>query len=753
MGSCHSFLTPFPPNYIAVTFRPTDELWVCQGPPHFIQFLRSLMCQIWPHLDNHERHCNVQVKAHASSDVQLHPPLRNTVFRVPMEPFTLSPIHQPAEVAETAYYFAMMMIAYLYSIDYKMVSTGHFIRGTEASTCLFRCQVDNQRTGSLGKLVGDCHIHRPMTSKVRTLRRSRALNYNPSKQMLVVGLEGWNRLYCMNFTQKLVSRLIKELQKLWPQKVAFRRIRDTATPEGTNKKKGLLVDSDPDSLSSFLIEFEGHPWDSYKEYSDLTPYIMLALLDVLNCDGFIFECRANIRGLLDTLFFVKPEVSNTTRKNIVRICFSMCHQNTFRIYGGTPAFSTWMSQLLQQLWISGVASEEQVSFVHPDRQLGEDESSDCADELHFTEVKLNGTPFCIPEWNKDNLLAAQYMMGRLIGVLSLIGWQLTAFLNIYSSPYDKGLLVFEKELETDPLDCVYLVIFFFFKDTNEEGKLLDLEMIELRGRLEGESKEDTKLLDLLRPLCFTSYDIDRLCMMGGSQHFLEIFNAHFLRLFDAPPSAYNLLTPRRHQKAKPEDKSEETVLPISYTANSDKWIASRVPYQPELLQKVFLNAGHTFLCLLSPFNDRLALTSVAELDPINYLEYVTNYQMWAASSCWPPKMYYKTNMRAKKFFHWSQIPLAVLCWVNEFINLAASCEPVEVTDTGKSSDQDDIVEVAPTPNPVLQIPLVRRSYQNALITCMNCASTVRNAPPVWIYLIREKRQHVIVVNKEVSLTP
>lgn len=214
MGSCHSFLTPFPPNYIAVTFRPTDELWICQGPPQFIQFLRSLMSHIWPHLNYHERQCNAPEKYHASSDGQRHPPIRNTVFRLPMEPFTLSPIHQSAEVAETVYHFAMMLVAYLYSMDYKMVSTGHYVRGTEASTCLFRCQVNDQQTDSVVKPIGNCQICRPGTSKVLTQRRSRVMAFNPAKQMLVVGLEGWNRLYCMNFTPKLVSHLVKELQKV-----------------------------------------------------------------------------------------------------------------------------------------------------------------------------------------------------------------------------------------------------------------------------------------------------------------------------------------------------------------------------------------------------------------------------------------------------------------------------------------------------------------------------------------------------------
>ncbi|KAM3184538.1 hypothetical protein ACTXT7_008149 [Hymenolepis weldensis] len=102
-----------------------------------------------------------------------------------------------------------------------------------------------------------------------------------------------------------------------------------------------------------------------------------------------------------------------------------------------------MGQLLQQLWISGVASEKEVSFLQTDSQ---NDGSNSGDDLHFTELKLNGTPFCIPEWNKDNFLAAQYMIGRLVGVLSLVGWRLAASVNVYTSPYDKSLLIFEKDL-------------------------------------------------------------------------------------------------------------------------------------------------------------------------------------------------------------------------------------------------------------------------------------------------------------------
>ena len=204
-----------------------------------------------------------------------------------------------------------------------------------------------------------------------------------------------------------------------------------------------VASTDDDTLASYLFEFEGHPWDSYKEHSDLTPYLILVLLDILERSGFKLECRANIRGMLDALFFIKQSPPANSTLRTVRIGFSLCHQNTFRIYGGTVNFCNWIRDLLQQLWISGVASEKQVSFVSSDKR--ESESGSPID-VNFTEVKFHGTPFCIPEWNKDNFLAAQYMIGRFVGILSLIGWRLLASLNVYSSPYDKGVLIFEKDM-------------------------------------------------------------------------------------------------------------------------------------------------------------------------------------------------------------------------------------------------------------------------------------------------------------------
>ncbi len=145
----------------------------------------------------------------------------------------------------------------------------------------------------------------------------------------------------------------------------------------------------------------------------------------------------------------------TPEKPVTRTCFSLCHQSCIRIYGGSPTFCAWITQLLQQLWIAGVFYEKRITLAAVEHRsppfIEEEVGSENGDvrqgvELEYSEVKLNGAPWCIPEWNKDNLMAVQYMMARFAGVLALVGWKCRAAVNVYSSPYDKGLLIFEKEL-------------------------------------------------------------------------------------------------------------------------------------------------------------------------------------------------------------------------------------------------------------------------------------------------------------------
>ncbi|VDL18789.1 unnamed protein product [Hymenolepis diminuta] len=509
---------------------------------------------------------------------------------------------------------------------------------------------------------------------------------------------------------------------IWPENIDFRKTRNSDSDDHKNGQKESKADEETDKPSSYLIEFEGHPWDSYKDHSDLTPYLILTLIQVLGQAGYKFESRANIRGLLDTIFFIKQDSPSR----------SVGNKNTFRVYGGTPKFCTWMGQLLQQLWISGVASEKEVSFLQTDSQ---NESSNSGIDLHFTELKLNGTPFCIPEWNKDNFLATQYMIGRLVGVLSLVGWRLAASVNVYTSPYDKSLLIFERDL-----------------DTKEEEKLVDLEVVELEVKPDAdEHGGNLKTYDLLRPVCFTSYDVDRLCILGGSKQFLLNLNDHFLRLFDTSHSSNGICSLCRCKNKDNEVKNGGTEFQDANAAISDNWIISHPCYTPELLHKIFLSTSHSILCLLSPIHSSLALTAITELDPSNVLEYATNYQMWTVNTCWPPKMFHKARNRAKKFFHMSQVPLAVLCWINEFINTLGSSESAKSqSDQDDGSDQDEVVEV-PSPKQSMKQHILVKSYKNVLVTCLDCASTVRNGPPAWIYLIREPNQKVVMENKPAHL--
>lgn len=274
---------------------------------------------------------------------------------------------------------------------------------------------------------------------------------------------------------------------------------------------------------------------------------------------------------------------------------------------------------------------------------------------------------------------------------------------------------------------------------------MNLEVVELEVKPDAnEHDASVKTFDLLRPLCLTSYDVDRLCILGGSRQFLLNLNNRFLRLFNNTYGSNTIFSGCRCVKKNAELTNAGTEFQDANAAISDNWIVSHLPYTPELLHKVFLTSGHSILCLLSPIQDNLALTAIAELDPNNVLEYATNYQMWATNTCWPPKMFHKANNRAKKFFHMSQIPLAVLCWMNEFINKLGSTEPTKAhVDQDDSNDQDEIVEVN-AQNAPLKPPLEDKPYKRSLVACLDCASTVRNGPPAWIYLIKETDQKVLL---------
>lgn len=212
MGSSNHNFSPFPPNYIAVTFRPVGELWICQGPPILIDFLRSLLNQIWPKYDHHERHCDVPGRHRCKSDVRPRSTLKNTVFRISVNPFNLSPIHQSEDISEESYRFVTLMVAFLYSMGYEMVSAGHFIRGTDASTCIFRCKMEYVQLESLSELRRDCQPRPPMAPL--SAKYPEASEFDFAKRMLAIGLEGWNRLFCINITQKLISELVNELRSV-----------------------------------------------------------------------------------------------------------------------------------------------------------------------------------------------------------------------------------------------------------------------------------------------------------------------------------------------------------------------------------------------------------------------------------------------------------------------------------------------------------------------------------------------------------
>lgn len=238
------------------------------------------------------------------------------------------------------------------------------------------------------------------------------------------------------------------------------------------------------------------------------------------------------------------------------------------------------------------------------------------------------------------------------------------------------------------------------------------------------------------PACFSTYDIDRLCILGGSRTFLENFNARFTRLFDG---ILHRNKDREIDKALHNSKGDGFLLP-------EGWIDVRSPFYPELVNKVFLGDGNSALCLLPQTKENLVLTAIAELDPENSLEYAANYRMWSTNCYWPPKMFKKTK---PKFFYRSQLPLAVLCWINELFLTApaylenAGSQPAETEHNGSCNDGEicEKVEISAAPKHAektrrMTTKHVRRTNEKSLVACFDCSSTVNNAPPAWIYLVR-----------------
>lgn len=211
------------------------------------------------------------------------------------------------------------------------------------------------------------------------------------------------------------------------------------------------IDTYADGPISCLLELAGHPWDSFKEHSDFSPCLLMSIFDILREEGCEFVTRLNFRGRLDTLFFQESTkecgAPLEVDSNCAQIYFTLCHQNCIRAFGGSPEFSSWLTSLVKQIWMPGVVHERHIT-LSPLSESGEIDGIDVDESeiFEYTEIKLSGNPWYVPEWNKDSLLASQYMITRFVNVLSLIGWTVVATVNMYCSPYDKGFLLFEKRL-------------------------------------------------------------------------------------------------------------------------------------------------------------------------------------------------------------------------------------------------------------------------------------------------------------------
>lgn len=231
------------------------------------------------------------------------------------------------------------------------------------------------------------------------------------------------------------------------------------------------------------------------------------------------------------------------------------------------------------------------------------------------------------------------------------------------------------------------------------------------------------------PLCITPYDVDRLNLLGGSKKFLLQFNKFFQQLFSTSP----------HIASEP--KSASPSLPASTKAvvsdafPYENWIPSRPNVMPEIVQKAFRDESFVS-CLLKPQEADIradcqgALTSIIEYDPENYIEYALNYQMYNYTSDWPPKMFHKARSGCKKFFYRSQLPLSWLCWAHEILMIMGVGAEDSVNNE-EEEDADVIRKISLGSNVISQ-------NDHRLLMCLDFASTTKNAPPTWVYVVKEK---------------
>nr|VZI30818.1 unnamed protein product [Spirometra erinaceieuropaei] len=558
-------------------------------------------------------------------------------------------------------------------------------------------------------------LERKRIYRRRTRYQTAASDHQAERVMFsAVGLEGWNRIYFININRTLFQDIKATLEQLWVE--GFEQSSCLNCPAESNSPSVSAPETD------FLLEFCGHPWDSYKAHSDLSPYLLMVIFEKMRQAGFRFISNVNFRGSLDTLIFMPQPTDSGTEtipRPLAQTYFTLCHQDCVRIYNASGAFCGWVRRLFQQIWAQGVMMEKQLTFTNdtPQRSEAEGEAVEGAErataedgdrrdkELGYTEIRLNGSPWWIAEWNKDALLAAKYMLTRFVSVLALTGWQCTASINMYCSPYDKCLLIFEKELVSD-----------------EEQTTVDLELIELQ---ENTSNKLCRPIDLLIPVCITTYDTDQICILGGSKNFLRYLHMRFSNLFGS--SKY--LNDRIELSLKDREPSD---------FGFKDWMPSKSYFAPEAVHCILFEEK-LLLCLMKPPEratlptPSTALISINDSDPDSSLEYGLNYQPWDGLMHWPNTTYKKASDKRINQYIRSQLPLSLLCWIHE---LVVTTPAAPSTPTGGNMEEQDVIDK-------ISDPLLKQKSDSKLFLCTDCSSVTKNSPPTWIYLVRERKYNLV----------
>ena len=158
-------------------------------------------------------------------------------------------------------------------------------------------------------------------------------------EVATIGLEDWNRIFLVNTPIDAFQALQSDVESLWSLGVSkVSSINGVAT-----------------------LELGGQPWDSYKAESEKTPLLVIRMIDVMSQHGFRMLTSTHVRGVIDSLLFVKdPSVASSSPK---RMMMGLNQQDQLRFYSSCSEVVNGISKLVKEKWEKGILGDEFASIM------------------------------------------------------------------------------------------------------------------------------------------------------------------------------------------------------------------------------------------------------------------------------------------------------------------------------------------------------------------------------------------------------